>query len=186
MKKIRVDDCICKTKLFDHKVVRDRILKCIESDTGETGTVLNKYHTDVVSKIDWSFAKDSERPWVKLFLPCFTVSLTEMMSSMGYTGFGIPEIWYQQYLEGNSHGWHVHGEHFTGVYYLEYPKGSSPTEICSPFNLRSRKIDVSEGDCIIFPSHWIHRGPPNKSERKTIISYNINIDPEFLDVEMIK
>ena len=78
-------------------------------------------------------------------------------------------------MEGDRHGWHIHGEHYTGVYYLEYPKGCARTQICSPYDLKGRYIDVEEGDFIIFPSHWIHRSLPNSKKRKTIISYNFSI-----------
>ena len=84
------------------------------------------------------------------------------------------ELWFQQYLEGDTHGWHIHGDHFTGVYYLEFPEGCSQTEIVSPYNLTIKKIDVVEGDFIVFPSHYIHRGLPNTKKRKTIISYNFS------------
>ena len=84
-------------------------------------------------------------------------------------------MWYQQYLEGDTHGWHIHGQHYTGVYYLEFPEGSSKTEICSPFSLNKKQIDVKEGDFIVFPAHFIHRGLPNKTMRKTIVSFNFDV-----------
>ena len=51
-------------------------------------------------------------------------------------------MWYQQYLNGDTHGWHIHGQHFTGVYYLEFPDGCSKTEVCSPFNLKSKCFSI--------------------------------------------
>ena len=50
-------------------------------------------------------------------------------------------MWYQQYLEGDTHGWHIHGNHFTGVYYLEFPDGCSQTEVVSPYSFKVKKID---------------------------------------------
>ena len=87
----------------------------------------------------------------------------------------IKSAWYQQYLEGDTHGWHIHGHHYTGVYYLEFSEECSKTEICSPFSLETKQIDAIEGDFIIFPAHYIHRGLPNKKSRKTIISFNFDI-----------
>ena len=104
----------------------------------------------------------------------------------------LKNVWYQQYLEGDTHGWHIHDDHFTGVYYLEFPDGCSQTEIISPYNLKAVKIDVSEGDFVVFPAHFIHRGLPNGIKRKTIISYNFSADQSpmegrnSLDLDTIK
>ena len=39
---------------------------------------------------------------------------------------------------------------------------------------------------IIFPAHWIHRAPPNTSERKTIISWNFDAIQDSIDLTLIK
>ena len=97
-----------------------------------------------------------------------------MLRDFGYQVMHLWQIWYQQYLKGSSHPWHIHSGHFTGVYYLEHPEGSPSTEILSPYNLETIKVDmVSEGDFIVFPASWIHRGPLNEGLRKTIISFNL-------------
>ena len=102
-------------------------------------------------------------------------NLQEVIASIGYAKAVIKNVWYQQYLEGDTHGWHIHGQHYTGVYYLEFPEGCSKTEICSPFDLTKKQIDVVEGDFIVFPAHCIHRGLPNKKIRKTIVSFNFDV-----------
>ena len=186
MKKIRFDDCICKDKLVDHGKIREQILWHIDKSADRSS--LDKQTN--ITKVDWDKASDFERPWVKLFLPKFSSVVKEMIYSMGYRSLKIKECWYQQYNEGSCHSWHIHSDHFTGVYYLEYPKGSSKTEICSPFSLKIKKIDVKEGDIIIFPSHWIHRSGVNTSSRKTIISYNFSIHTapwgKEINVDLIK
>ena len=136
----------------------------------------NNFYTDSISKLDWNKSADIERPWVKIFLSVFLKNLQEAISSIGYTQAVIKNVWYQQYLEGDTHGWHIHGEQYTGVYYLEFPEGCSQTEIVSPYNFKVDKIDVVEGDFVVFPAHCIHRGLPNNKKRKTIISYNFSID----------
>ena len=68
--------------------------------------------------------------------------MKEFLAGSGYKdekNVQLNDVWYQQYLEGDSHGWHVHSDHFTGVYYLEYPRGCSKTEICSPYSLKTKK-----------------------------------------------
>ena len=178
MKKIKIDACVCRLKLFDHHKIKDEVLSDIDRSFSESLSPTNSF-IDSVSRLDWSQSKDFERSWTKIFLPSFHITMKEFLAGSGYKdekNVQLNDVWYQQYLEGDSHGWHVHSDHFTGVYYLEYPRGCSKTEICSPYSLKTKKIDASEGDIIVFPSHWIHRGPSNKSKnRKTIISFNFNL-----------
>ena len=178
MKKIRVDDCICQGKLVDHIKVKDRILKEIEKDycTEASGEGDPYAVCDHVSKLDWTKGKDLTRPWVKIFFPNFDITIKNFIKGLGYDSYIIDLIWYQQYLEGDTHGWHTHGKTYTGVYYLEFPEGSSRTEVYSPFNFKKHTIKAKEGDLVVFPSHWIHRGPCNPSKRKTIVSFNFEID----------
>jgi len=81
-----------------------------------------------------------------------------------------------QYVKNNTHTWHVHGENYTGVYYLEFPKDSPKTELVDQLNLNKKIIiEAVEGDVVIFPSFIIHRSPKVISDlRKTIISFNLH------------
>ena len=178
MKKIRVDDCICHGELVDHSRIRDRILIEIEQDYCTETSGQSDLHAvcDHVSKLDWTRGKDLTRPWVKIFFPNFDITIKNFIKGLGYDTYIIDMIWYQQYLEGDTHGWHTHGKTYTGVYYLEFPDKSSRTELYSPFNFKKHTIKAKEGDLIIFPSHWIHRGPSNPSKRKTIVSFNFEIN----------
>ena len=175
MKKIQIDDCICHSKIKNHFKIKDDILSEIDKCDDDDLNAVDSYHTDSISKLDWNKSSDTERPWVKIFLSEFCEDVKEIISSMCYYKISIKHMWYQQYLEGDTHGWHIHGQHYTGVYYLEFPEGCSKTEICSPFNLNKKQIDVKEGDFIVFPAHFIHRGLPNKTMRKTIVSFNFDV-----------
>ena len=181
MEKIRFDECICKSKLESHDEIKDDLLNDIKFDIGEEISDpleikdVKSGSDDCISKLDFYKGTDFNRLWVKKFLPRFSNSVQELIRSLGYCAINVTNVWYQQYLEGDRHGWHIHGEHYTGVYYLEYPKGCARTQICSPYDLKGKYIDVEEGDFIIFPSHWIHRSLPNSKKRKTIISYNFSI-----------
>ena len=176
MKKIQIDDCIFHSKIKNHSKVKNDILFEIDKCPNKSLHLKSQYYTDSISKLDWNISADPHRPWLKIFLPVFLENLQEIIISLGYLKLNIKNVWYQQYLEGDTHGWHIHGEHFTGVYYLEFPEGCSQTEIVSPYDLKVTKIDVVEGDFVIFPAHYIHRGLPNTKKRKTIISYNFSID----------
>ena len=178
MKKIRVDDCICHGELVDHNRIKDRILREIEGDycTESSGQSDPYAVCDHVSKLDWTKGRDLTRPWVKIFFPNFDITIKNFIKDLGYETYLLDAIWYQQYLEGDTHGWHTHGQTYTGVYYLEFPDKSSRTELYSPFNFKKHTIKAKEGDIVIFPSHWIHRGPCNPSKRKTIVSFNFEIN----------
>ena len=192
MKKIQIDDCICHSKIKEHLEIRDSILSEIEKSSDGNLEQKDSFYTDSISKLDWNISDKLDRPWVKIFLPVFIKNLEEVITSIGYAKVAIKNVWYQQYLEGDTHGWHIHDDHFTGVYYLEFPDGCSQTEIISPYNLKAVKIDVSEGDFVVFPAHFIHRGLPNGVKRKTIISYNFSADQSpmegrnSLDLDTIK
>jgi hypothetical protein len=91
----------------------------------------------------------------------------------------IDKIWFQQYVNGNTHGWHTHGNNFTGVYYLELPNDAPKTQLVNPFSQTEIfEPDVKEGKIIIFPSYVIHRAPlvSNQNLRKTIISFNVDFE----------
>ena len=171
MKKIQFDDCICHSNIKNHFKIKNEILSEIDKCNDDNLNAVDSYHTDSISKLDWNKSSDTERPWVKIFLPEFCEDVKEIISSMCYNRINIKQMWYQQYLEGDTHGWHIHGQHYTGVYYLEFPDGCSKTEVCSPYNLKTKQIDAVEGDLIVFPAHFIHRGLPNKKIRKTIVSF---------------
>jgi hypothetical protein len=184
--KIKFYDCICKSKLNNHKILKDIILNEIKN-IGDHSSLneIDYYYTDRISKLDWDNSKDFQRPWVKILLPDFTEALKDVIDSMGYVSVDIHNIWFQQYLENDTHGWHIHGDHFTGVYYLEYSNSCGKTQICSPYNLNKIDVDVQEGDIIVFPSHWIHRGMPNGKNRKTIISFNFDIISKQIHIDKI-
>ena len=174
MKKIQINDCICHSKIKEHLEVRNSILSEIEKLSDGNLKQKDSFYTDSISKLDWNVSDKPDRPWVKIFLPVFIKNLQEVLDNLGYFKAVIKNVWYQQYLEGDTHGWHIHDDHFTGVYYLEFPEGCSQTEVASPYDLKAVKINATEGDFIVFPSHYIHRGLPNTKKRKTIISYNFS------------
>ena len=96
----------------------------------------------------------------------------------------INSAWFQQYNKSHNHSVHNHGfGGFSSVLYLKFdPEHHRATTFVAPFlnNFDGNVFEyepsgIEEGDLIVFPSHWTHRGMKNTSDRKTIISYNINI-----------
>ena len=104
------------------------------------------------------------------------IQILDIYKELGYDGYTMHDIWFQQYAKHSKHGWHTHSANFTNVYYLQLPAGSPKTQIVSPYDqCNVIEVDVSEGDILVFPSFVIHKAPPNLlDETKTIISYNIN------------
>jgi len=99
-----------------------------------------------------------------------------MIQQIGFSNHEVIFLWFQQYLQNGTHGWHIHADNYTGVYYLELPVGTPTTEYCNPNNMNEvNKFNVKEGDILLFPSFVVHKAIKNLSDkRKTIISFNIN------------
>ncbi len=171
-KKIRFDDCIYQTQITDHSDIKEDVLDEINLTEDIDDVHASK---DSFARLDWSFSYNLRRPWVEYFLPVFRQQLSVFCKEFGYPTYDVDALWFQQYQEKDEHTWHIHSNHYTGVYYLEYQAGCGKTAIRSPYNSEEMEMDVTEGDLIIFPAHWIHRGMPNSKDRKTIISFNFNI-----------
>jgi len=161
-----------------HNTIKNRLLGVIEDSEGLTLSNTDNYFTDNISKYDWHLNKNFQRPWVRELLPFLDEDISQIVDRLGFKEYFLVVMWYQQYLNGGTHGWHTHSDNFTGVYYLELPIGTPKTQIINPVD-QSEIIDleVKEGDIVLFPSFVIHRAPINCSnERKTIISFDLNID----------
>jgi len=131
---------------------------------------------DVFSKLDWNQSSDFERPWVKYAGQHIHDHLVKMVSKIGFKTIKIHELWFQQYKNQGTHGWHIHANNFTGVYYLEFDNHQY-TQLLDPHNLdRAISLRVVEGDFIVFPSHVIHRSGVNETnKRRSIISFNFDV-----------
>lgn len=168
---------ILKNKLKGNSQIKTKLLSLIDQQKSGELKQNDDYFTDSISRVDWDRRDDTEREWVKLVGPYLQKHFTEEVKKIGLSQVQIFDLWFQQYDKGDTHGWHVHGHNFTGVYYLEFSKDSPRTQIVEPTTLKIIDVDVKQGDVIIFPSMFIHRAPPSKSKnRKTIISFNFNAD----------
>ena len=165
-------------KLPNHEQLRQPLLDLLDNAKTDTLVMKDNYYTDSVNKLDWDHARDFTRPWVKLLKPHIEDYLNKLAVALGYQSSIIDEFWFQQYVNGDSHGWHTHGSNFTGVYYLELDNNSPKTEIIEPIKQNKKIVlDVKEGDIVMFPSYTIHRAPIiNNNIRKTIVSFNFILD----------
>jgi len=168
---------IIKEKFKYHTDISKDLLQLINKATNKKIINKNQYYNDSL-KTDWLIADDFNRDWVKNYKNYFFKQFEDFSNSLGYQGFNLTRIWYQQYEHKQTHGWHIHSGNYTGAYYLKLPKDAPSTEFLYPDNLeKSFTIDVQEGDIIFFPAYFIHRSPESKSKSvKTIISWNINFE----------
>ena len=86
----------------------------------------------------------------------------------------IDQIWFQQYVKGDSHNWHRHLKCvFSNVYFINLPSKSGRTLF--RFMGEEFNINVEEGQILTFPSFFEHCSNPNPSDAiKTVISFNSN------------
>lgn len=160
--------CGLQTKFAHHDAIKSELLHAIDNESDVTTDCLE------ISKLDWHNCEDFDnRAWVKIILDKLDQHFNGILPSIGYTQTHITQLWFQQYNENDTHKWHVHGDNYTGVYYLEFPVGSPTTQIID-HNNTTIDVNAREGDIIVFPSFFVHRSPPVSSKlRKTIISFNL-------------
>ena len=162
-------------KIKKHKEIRNHLLELINTSIAKPLVQHTDYYNDNIKNTDWHNANDMERPWVKKLLPHIMEELLNMTQTAGYNDCELFEIWFQQYGKNSTHGWHIHGRNYTGVYYVEF-SGEPKTEI---FTNELTEINAEEGDIVMFPSFFIHRAPPVLTDnKKVIVSFNI----EFKDI----
>ena len=175
MKKLHLDSFYTITKFKDHEQVKSGLLDLLENSPYESPSLPSSEVN--ISRCDWHLSNNFQRPWVLFIKDQLLAQMLEIYKQVGYDGYTLQEIWFQQYLSNSGHGWHTHSSNFTNVYYLELPDDTPTTQLISPFDQKTIiDIDVSEGDILTFPSFVIHRGPVNQSiKQKSIISYNTNV-----------
>lgn len=182
IKKIKFSCPVLISKLENHKEINRNLLNYFDHCPGQTIELDQGYeikgdiYPDSFAKLDWPKCNDYSRPWVDYFLPELHGELVRMVRSIFFHDVNFRGIWFQQYRKNNTHGWHIHAENYTGVYYVELGDDSPQTQIINPFNSREiYTMNVKEGDILIFPSFFVHRAPPMLNDtRKTIVSFNFN------------
>jgi len=182
MKKLKFSCPVIIKKIKHSDYINEKLLDFFINCEGETIKTDDGYNIkgdifpDSFSKLDFSLCNNYERPWVKFFLPYLKQELKEISNSLWYDDFNFRGIWFQQYQKNNMHGWHIHADNYTGVYYVDLNNKSPKTEIISPYDNKVISVmKVRTGDILLFPSFFIHRAPPVLNDtQKTIVSFNLN------------
>ena len=157
-----------------HDLIRNELLKLInEQDHDELIG-----GGDNITGLDWIRSKDNNRTWVKLIREDLEQHLREMVSTLGCSSICINELWYQQYSNQGTHGWHKHGSNYTGVYYVDLTDDCARTRLSNSSNPHIHTdVIAQEGDILIFPSTLTHRALVQSIDyTKTIISFNFDFD----------
>jgi hypothetical protein len=137
----------------------------------------DEYYTDNIHKLDWYNSSNFNREWVKLIIKDLQCHFESCLKILNFQKVFINNIWFQQYGKNGTHGWHIHGDSYTGVYYVDFKKNYAKTELINPMDNKKIIINAKEGDIIIFPSFIIHRSALQKVDKtKTIISFNLSFD----------
>lgn len=185
MQEITIKTKILLDRLEGHKKIKKDLLELIANNKADSIKCKDSYYDDLIEKLDWNNSRSPERPWVQILLPFIKNHFMKCTKKLNFQDFFIRALWFQQYGENGIHGWHIHEQNYTGVYYLELPKSAPLTELVDPTNIKRKfKIKAKEGDIVIFPSFIIHRsGKMKTKDRKTIVSFNLefqNINKQVL------
>jgi len=184
MLKFKLDTpCILNT-FKDHKKIKNNLIDLIKKTYSDKLKINDNYYGDLIHRLDWSKSTDPKRKWTKYLVPFIQKYFDDCANQLGYQEADIKNLWFQQYNINGKHGWHIHSENYTGVYYVKFSEKSGKTELINPF-LQNKKIIINakEGDIIIFPSYVIHRATEQlDNSEKIIVSFNINFNKILPDV----
>ena len=180
MKKFKIETAYLIDSFKEHKKYKNKLLNLFKKENFNINKIDN-YYTDNISKLDWNKCEDFKREWIQLIKEDILKFFKKQTNELGYQEVKLHQIWFQQYKKNGTHGWHIHGHNYTGVYYVDFGKEDAKTELINQFDQNKiLTIEAKEGDIVIFPSFIIHRSPIQKiNKTKTIISFNL----EFSKIE---
>jgi hypothetical protein len=166
--------------LNNHENINDQLLK----DINQSGSATLNHGHDRITKLDWQYAHNANRYWVKGFMPILQSKLEEIMGNLGYQRPVIHELWFQQYSKDDTHDWHIHGHNFTGVYYVKAEKNCGnivfhnssdrefalQTYVAKPnqFSMTNVNYEPVVGKVLVFPSWLQHSVDSNMSNTDRI------------------
>lgn len=167
-------DSLCRIDVLkEHDEIRQHLLDLISKTPSD---VLTEQTTELVTDFHISNSGTARREWVDYLLHYLDPHLKETVRLFGYESYILQNIWFQQYTQGQNHGWHTHGGNYTNVYYLEFDEGAPKTQMREMGKTIEKDFDVKESCVLSFPSYIWHTAPKVQNDkRKTIISWNMNL-----------
>lgn len=182
-------DRVFKYSFEKHSELKDTLLEKIANAESEHVDDSGEYDASTISSTDFfiGLKREHKAPYFWLFDDHLGGFYDHLKEKYFFETFTVGHAWYQQYVNGDSHGWHIHqSSNLSYVYYLELTDPKYATQF---FDAEKRELyqpEAQEGDIIVFDSYIPHRSPRIKSStRKTIISCNMSFDFS-LDVPRIK
>ena len=110
----------------------------------------------------------------------------EVARQNNYTSWNIIESWVQRYDRGDFHDTHIHfplANHWSFVFYLDCKEDSSNLVVLEPgypYINEGKKVNIKPkiGKCVAFPGHLPHFVEPNTSDKRIILSTNLEYFPK--------
>ena len=178
-----IKDLIWKFPLEKHNDIKNNLLEYIENDLIGKQFINTDDH---LNKTDYfAYKRGDDLPYYyQVFYENAQEYFCELLNRYCVLNLIQENVWYQQYIKKDTHGWHVHpNSSISFVYNLELENSQSSTEFYDIENKKIVQLDMNEGEILTFPSYLIHRSAPLVGKRKTIISGNFNFD--FVDKSLI-
>jgi hypothetical protein len=166
---------------IENPSLKEQILNNLEKSEGSNS--VTDYEN--VSKTDWyansnknyfykTFIESEGDNYYKILKPYLDEVLRDLEKNDDESTLSVEQGWYVQYKKLNYYNYHDHlGARWAIVYYAELPSDGPKTEFENFFG-KPIRVNVNEGDILVFSGWLKHRSPPNISrERKTIIAFNV-------------
>tara|TARA_B100000965_G_scaffold36856_1_gene27219 strand:+ start:527 stop:1075 length:549 start_codon:yes stop_codon:yes gene_type:complete len=181
-----LDNLVWKFSLPTHNKIKSRILDIIDNYEQVNPC------KDAVTKTDFyddiCFAPN-ENEYYNIFHKEAESLYRAVTDHYWVSGFGILNVWFQQYHISDTHNWHNHGQSNISLsYLLELDDPKHSTEFIDTKRKKTFQVDdVCEGDVIIFPSHTLHRSPIiTSNNRKTSIAINLSLGfPDSIKIDSL-
>lgn len=176
VKKVEIKYPIFSVSIKEHNMIKSNLLEMIDR---QNKTVLNNKDQYLLS--DWYADVGQDREYftyLKKYIHKYVEKIIVDNSPEDITlNFVYDNVWFLKYEKHHYLNWHNHGGTWALVYFLELSDPNLSTEFFIPFEKDIIKVDVSEGDMLLFPGNIWHRSQLNLSkENKTVIVSNININ----------
>ena len=169
IKKTSFNIPIYKIKLQKHNLIKSDLIKLLEASAQSSSST----EIEKLSAFDYCDSDDFDREWVKFICGYLQEELGNVFEDLQWSNARLMDIWFQKYELYDTHGWHTHAGHYSGIYYVNLNEKSPRTEFINLYTKDIVEFDCNEGDIILFPGLIPHRSKPNTdTEAKWIISFN--------------
>ena len=120
-----------------------------------------------------------QRPAFEGLVKTIVQQATEVFKAERYSNCNarLIELWANINERGGYNTPHTHGESsdWSGVYYVDLPKGAPPIGFLAPHRGQLQAVEAEAGTMLLFPSWLMHHVPPHEGKKPRIsVSFNIS------------